>query len=182
MSLFNKMSYEENEKRVLTLIDDALNCENNVIEPFNDDADSDEEDGEVEVFDVNTDTEQESEVSDDEQFEIPIKVPSFKSKDGTVWKQHYPPKAVRTRQCNIVTHLPDDTQDNRPVQANVQSSSGNWTCNDQQPSDTPIFQSRCGFEVDLPKIRSVLQRAEVLRNFKMPAEKTKRSVAIMQTR
>ncbi|PSN42458.1 hypothetical protein C0J52_18913, partial [Blattella germanica] len=52
---------------------------------------------------------QEGEVSDDEQFEIPNKVPrvpSFKSKDGTVWKQHYPPKAVRTRQCNIVTHLP----------------------------------------------------------------------------
>ena len=103
------MSYEENEKRVLTLIDDALNCENNVSEPFDDDADSDEEDGEVEVFDVNTDTEQEGDVSDDEQFEIPNKVPrvpSFKSKDGTVWKQHYPTKAVRTRQCNIVTHLP----------------------------------------------------------------------------
>lgn len=46
---------------------------------------------------------------DDEQFEIPNKVPrvpGFKSKDGTVWRQHCSPKAVRTRQCNIVTHLP----------------------------------------------------------------------------
>ncbi|KAJ4426749.1 hypothetical protein ANN_26548 [Periplaneta americana] len=46
---------------------------------------------------------------DDEQFEIPNKVPrvpGFKSKDGTVWRQHCSPKAVGTRQCNIVTHLP----------------------------------------------------------------------------
>ncbi|KAJ4443130.1 hypothetical protein ANN_04780 [Periplaneta americana] len=87
----------------------VVSCENDS-EPC-DDADTDEGDGEVEVFHGNTDTEQEGESSgDDEQFEIPKKVPrvsGFKCKDGTVWRQHCSPKAVRSRQCNIVTHLPE---------------------------------------------------------------------------
>lgn len=58
----------------------------------------DEEVDEVEVFDENTDTGQDEEVSDvEEQFKSKVRSSSIVSKDETVWKQQSLSNTVSTR-------------------------------------------------------------------------------------
>ena len=76
--------------------------EEEVEEDINDES-SGEEDCVLES-DHETDTEQEGDSDEDN---VPLCQREFyKGKNGTQWNKAVPPKNVRTRSCNIVTHLP----------------------------------------------------------------------------
>lgn len=70
-----------------------INVDTHFSDPF-----IDEEVDEVEVFDENTDTGQDEEVSDvEEQFNSKVRSSSIVSKDETVWKQQSLSNTVSTR-------------------------------------------------------------------------------------
>ncbi|KAJ8949217.1 hypothetical protein NQ314_008277 [Rhamnusium bicolor] len=114
------MSYEA---RLLYLVE----ATNPYVSEYDDFAVEDEPDN-VEVLDINTDSEKE--LSDSEKdgtviSEFSTREPYFLGKDGsTMWKKYFPPKNMRTRSENIITHLPGVKGDIKKLKSPIDI----WKC------------------------------------------------------
>ncbi|KAJ8936879.1 hypothetical protein NQ314_012143 [Rhamnusium bicolor] len=114
------MSYKADQARLLYLVEET--------NPYVSEYDDSDETDNVEVLDINTDSEQE--VSDYEKYSIvpsdfSIREPYFLSKDGSIkWKKHFPLKNVRTRSENIITHLPGVKGDTKKLKSPIDL----WKC------------------------------------------------------
>ncbi|KAJ8932759.1 hypothetical protein NQ314_014460 [Rhamnusium bicolor] len=111
------MSYEADQTRLLYLMEEI----NQYV------ADEDEPDN-VEVLDINTDSEQnlsDSEKDSTVTSEFSTKKPYFLGKDGsTKWKKRFPPKNGMTLSEDIITHFPGVKGDTK----NLKSPIDIWTC------------------------------------------------------
>ncbi|KAJ8964409.1 hypothetical protein NQ314_004929 [Rhamnusium bicolor] len=116
-------SYEIDQARLLYLLEET----NPYVSEYDHSADEDEPDN-VEVLDINTDSEQG--LSDSEKdctvtSEFSTREPYFPGKDGsTKWKKHFLPKNVMTRSKNIITHLPGVKGDTRKLKSPIDL----WKC------------------------------------------------------
>lgn len=93
-------SYQKEVERLRKLYEEVDSDEECI--DHEDDSDADPE--YVEVSEHDSDSEQELETVDIENFNN--QTDNYKGKDGMKWKSACPPKNVRTRSCNIITHLP----------------------------------------------------------------------------
>jgi len=100
-------SYEKDQERLQTLMEECLTTDDNPSEVvFEDDEDENEEDRLTAEI-LETDTEQEISDEEEENVEETVATPYFLGKDKiSKWEKHVPPKNVRTRSENLVTHLP----------------------------------------------------------------------------
>ncbi|KAJ4437242.1 hypothetical protein ANN_17377 [Periplaneta americana] len=89
---------------------------------------SEDEDDHISESEHNTDTEQEQEAEssdDDCDDNAPLsQFTTYKGKDGTSWGKNVPPRNVKTRACNIVTHLPDCKGQARQAKLPLET----WSC------------------------------------------------------
>ncbi|KAJ4426647.1 hypothetical protein ANN_26445 [Periplaneta americana] len=89
---------------------------------------SEDEDDHISESEHNTDTEQEqeAETSDDDcDDNAPLsQFTTYKGKDGTSWRKSLPPRNVKTRACNIVTHLPGCKGQARQAKLPLET----WSC------------------------------------------------------
>lgn len=98
------MSYEEEQAELSRLMEECLNEDTENLSAVEYDGSDDEgEVDELEISDLNTDTEQET--SDSEDVNV-IYGPTFTGKDGTEWAKHVPNQKVRTRAENLMKPLP----------------------------------------------------------------------------
>ncbi|KAJ8928934.1 hypothetical protein NQ314_018433 [Rhamnusium bicolor] len=106
------------QARLLYLVEET----NPYVSEYDNSADEDEPDN-VEVLDINTDSEQE--LSDSEKdgtvtSKFSTREPDFLDEVGsTKWTKHFPLKNVRTRSENIITHLPGVKEDIKKLKSPI---------------------------------------------------------------
>lgn len=99
--------YEREEARLLALYDEVATPPGSPEESDNDSDDDSIADVDYHIVsDHETDTEQESLSEEDEEDESSTRSKFYFGKDKTKWRKQAPPLNVRTRNRNIVTHLP----------------------------------------------------------------------------
>lgn len=97
-------SYEKEQERLNRLMQECLESSDEEEPPFDQCEDGEEDAVELQVHE----TDSEQDISDDDENILPEHVgPFFLGKDQiTKWRKHCPPKNVRTRSENLVSHLP----------------------------------------------------------------------------
>lgn len=123
--------YEKEVARLRALYESVLTDEENSVADSNvlsdeedNDSDGSIQDRDAQIFsDHQSESEQDGfdDCSDDEKFDESDRRLFYYGKDGTKWKKLAPPKNIRTRRENIVSHLPGTIKEGKEVMTPLDS-------------------------------------------------------------